>query len=178
MSGPTAVLGKVHVITGDGRGKTTAAFGLALRAAGHGLRVCVVQFMKTREATGEVIAAKRLGNIDVAQFGTGRFVEKGKLTERDRECARAAIERARAFLAQRKCDVLILDEVNVAVYLGALEASDVVDLLDSRPPGVEVVLTGRRAPEEFIKRADYVSVIESGKHPFDEGLGSRKGIEW
>ncbi len=171
-------LGKVHVITGPGKGKTTAAFGLALRASGHGVKVCIVQFMKTGETTGEVRAAKNLPGVQVFQFGTGRFVDPKKITEEDVKCAKDALEQVSALLARRECALLVLDEVNVAVSFGLLEAGAVMDVLEARGRDIEVVLTGRNAPLEFIDYADYVSVIDSWKHPFDRGGKSRKGVEW
>jgi cob(I)alamin adenosyltransferase len=171
-------LGRVHVITGPGKGKTTAAFGLAMRAAGHGLRVCVVQFMKTGSVTGEVLAAEQLKNVRVAQFGTGRFVGGSDLSDDDRRSARKAMVHAAKQAVEGRCDLLVLDEINVAVFFGLVSADEVVDMLESRANGVEVVLTGRNAPDEFIQYADYVSRIDTVKHPFDEGVSARKGIEW
>jgi len=171
-------LGKVHVITGPGKGKTTGAFGLALRASGHGVKVCIVQFMKTGETTGEAKAASALPGVRISQFGTGRFVDPKRVTEEDIKCAKEALEHARVVLARRECALLILDEVNVAVSFGLLGAEEVLDLLETRGEGGEVVLTGRNAPLEFIDFADYVSVIDSWKHPFDRGDEPRKGVEW
>jgi cob(I)alamin adenosyltransferase len=171
-------LGRVHVITGPGKGKTTAAFGLAMRAAGHGLRVCIIQFMKSGETTGEVIAAEQLKKIRVAQFGTGSFVGSGSVTEKDRRSASKAVEYARKQATGGKCDLLVLDEVNVAVFFGLVKAEEVIDLLEARSDGVEVILTGRNAPEEFVQYADYVSHIDTVKHPFDRGQSARKGVEW
>ena len=171
-------LGRVHVITGSGKGKTTAAFGLAMRAAGHGLRVYVIQFMKTGETTGEVMVARKLEGIRVEQFGTGAFVDPKKIDEADRRAAVDALDRARSVLEKGECELLVLDEVNMAVSLGLISAGDVLRLLRDRSKGVEVVLTGRNAPIEFIEYADYVSIIDSKKHPFDQGLEARKGIEW
>lgn len=171
-------LGRVHVITGPGKGKTTAAFGLAMRAAGHGLRVCVVQFMKSGSVTGEVIAAEQLKNVRVAQFGTGRFVGSADVSDDDRRSARKAMAHATKQAIGGKCALLVLDEVNVAVFFGLVSADEVIDLLESRADGVEVVLTGRNAPDEFIQYADYVSHIDTIKHPFDDGVTARKGIEW
>lgn len=171
-------LGRVHVITGPGKGKTTAAFGLAMRAAGHGLKVSIVQFMKTGETTGEALAARHLKGVELAQFGTGKFVDSKKPSEEDKRCVREALEHAGTVLRKRGCQLLILDEVNTAVNFGLLSARDLLELLRGRPEGVEVVLTGRNAPEEFIEYADYVSYVESKKHPFDAGLKARKGIEW
>jgi cob(I)alamin adenosyltransferase len=171
-------LGRVHVLTGPGKGKTTAAFGLALRAAGHGLLVCVVQFMKTGMTTGETVAAKRIREIQVFQFGTGRFLDLKKITDDDRRCAREAMDQARSLLDKGSCDVLVLDEVNMAAYYGLVEVSAVLSLLKSRKESVEVVLSGRNAPQEFIDIADYVSYIDNRKHPFKEGQKARQGIEW
>jgi len=171
-------LGKVHLITGAGKGKTTAAFGLAMRAAGHGLKVCVIQFLKTGETTGEVLCAKKAGGIEVAQFGTGRFVDPKHLAAEDRSCAKDALRLARDILKEGKCNMLVLDEINVAVSFGLVSSEEVLSLLRSRRKGTEVVLTGRNAPIEFIEYADYVSIIESRKNPFDDGQGARKGVEW
>ncbi|MGD9962790.1 MAG: cob(I)yrinic acid a,c-diamide adenosyltransferase [Thermoplasmata archaeon] len=171
-------LGKVHVITGPGKGKTTAAFGLAMRAAGHGYRVCVIQFLKTGETTGELISARRVDNIEVLQFGTGRFVGPGKPTEEDVRVAKAALAAASERLANHSCQLLVLDEVNVAVSIGLVTAEEVLRVVKARPQGTEVVLTGRAAPEEFVEYADYVSVIDAVKHPFEGGTKARKGIEW
>jgi cob(I)alamin adenosyltransferase len=171
-------LGKIHVITGPGKGKTTAAFGLAMRASGHGLRVCIIQFMKTGGTTGEAIAAKRLKNIEVVQFGTGKFVNPKRVTKADRAYARAAIAHLNRRVAGGGCDMLILDEVNVAVTFGLVKAEEILKILRSRKEGIEVVLTGRDAPKEFIECADYVSIIDSRKHPHSEGLSPREGVEW
>lgn len=176
MSTPEG-LGKVHVITGPGKGKTTAAFGLAMRAAGHGLAVCIIQFMKTGETTGETVAAKRVPGIEVRQFGTGKFLDQKKPSVEDRRMAHEALQYARTKL-EGGCEMVILDEVNTAVSFGLISKFDVLKAVKSRKEGVEVVLTGRDAPLEFIEYADYVSVIDSWKHPFDEGLRARKGVEW
>jgi cob(I)alamin adenosyltransferase len=171
-------LGRVHVITGPGKGKTTAAFGLALRAAGHGLRVQVIQFMKTGMTTGELLAVKRIREIQVHQFGTGRFLDPKKVADEDRRFAGDAMVLVRSFLEKGGCDVLILDEINVAANYGLVERGEVLSILKSRKPGIEVILTGRNAPQEFVDYADYVSYIDSRKHPFKEGLKAREGIEW
>jgi cob(I)alamin adenosyltransferase len=177
MSGSEG-LGRVHVITGAGKGKTTAAFGLATRAAGHGLKVCVIQFLKTGETTGEVLYARRVGGIEITQFGTGRFVDPKHIVSEDRSCARDALRLARDILTKSDCAMLVLDEINVAVSFGLVSSEEVLSLLRARKEGTEVVLTGRNAPIEFIEYADYVSIIESRKNPFDDGHAARKGIEW
>jgi len=177
MSGKEG-LGKVHVITGAGKGKTTAAFGLAMRAAGHGLKVCVVQFLKTGETTGEVLYARKAGGMEIAQFGTGWFVDPKHIAAEDRSCARDALRLASDILTKGDCDMLVLDEVNVAASFCLVSSEEILSLLRSRREGIEVVLTGRNAPVEFIEYADYVSIIESRKNPFDDGHAARKGVEW
>lgn len=171
-------LGRVHLLTGPGKGKTTGAFGLALRAAGHGLRVCIIQFMKTGMTTGESVAVKRIREIRVHQFGTGRFVDPKKITNGDRKSASDALALMKSHLGKPECDLLILDEINLAVSFGLIDPGEVLGALRSRRPGVEVVLTGRNAPQEFIDYADYVSYVDDRKHPFREGLKAREGIEW
>ena len=171
-------MGRVHVITGPGKGKTTAAFGLALRAAGHGLRVCVVQFMKSGKETGEVLAAKRIRGISVYQYGTGKFVDKDRITESDRECAAEALAMVCQLLEEGACNLLVMDEVNLASAYGLVKTDEVLDMLKSRKKDIEVVLTGRNAPREFIDYADYVSCVDDAKHPFSRGVKARKGVEW
>lgn len=175
---PKEGLGLMHVITGPGKGKTTAAFGLAMRASGHGLKVCIVQFLKTGQKTGEVLAARRLKGVEVEQFGTGQFVDPKNPTEEDRKCAREALDFLRKRLSKGGCDLLILDEANTAASFGLIGSSEILELLKMRGEGVEVVLTGRNAPMDFIEAADYVSIIESRKHPFGAGEGAREGVEW
>lgn len=170
--------GKAHVITGPGKGKTTAAFGLAIRAAGHGYRACVIQFMKAGEVTGELLFTRDMDEIEVVRFGTGSFVDPSSPTEEDRRAARSALAEAKDWFVEGECELVILDEVNTAVAFGLISPKEVLDLLRSRPKGVEVVLTGRDAPPELIEYADYVSVIEDLKHPFDSGCKARKGIEY
>jgi len=171
-------LGRVHVITGPGKGKTTAAFGLGLRAAGHDLRVCIVQFMKSGMTTGEAVSVERIPNIRLYQHGTGRFVDPKKPSEDDRQCAKEAIARVKELLKANTCDMLIMDEVNLAATIGLVDSAEILSLLCARRPGIEVVLTGRDAPQEFVDFADYVSYIDDMKHPFRKGETAREGIEW
>lgn len=169
--------GKVHVYTGDGKGKTTAAFGLAMRAAGRGLRVLIIQFLKGRPDFGEVTSARRLPGVKIEQYGTERLVQRHEISEEDRQLARKAASRARSAIEMKECDLLILDEINVAVSLGLVAVEEVVGLLDSRPPNMELVLTGRDAPPELIERADYVTEMVARKHPYGSGEDARLGIE-
>ncbi len=170
-------LGLLHVYTGEGKGKTTAALGLALRAWGHGLRVCVIQFMKRGEDYGEVMALRRLG-VELFQFGSGKLVVKGRHGQEDLDCASRALELSRSILASGEFDVVVLDEVNMAIFFDLVECRKVLEALRSRAPGVEVVCTGRNATDELRREADLVTVMTVEKHPYDEGLNARKGIEY
>lgn len=173
-----SALGKVHVITGSGKGKTTAAFGLAIRAAGHGYRVCIVQFMKAESNSGELISVSHLKNVEVRQFGPGGFTDPAAPSEADRDAAADALAYAKARLSSGEFQLVILDEVNVAAAFGLVSEDAVLEAVASRAPGVEVVLTGRNAPSRFSEMADYVSDIANRKHPFERGENARKGIEW
>ncbi|NDY42997.1 cob(I)yrinic acid a,c-diamide adenosyltransferase [Dissulfurirhabdus thermomarina] len=165
----------VQVYTGDGKGKTTAALGLVLRAAGAGWRVLVLQFLK-RGDFSEIKALRRLPGVEVRQFGTGRFV-RGRPSEADLRAARDGLRLAESALASGAYDLVVLDEANVAAHFGMLEAADLAALLDRRPPGVEVVLTGRWAPPEVLERADLVTEMRSVRHYYDRGIPAREGIE-
>ena len=170
--------GLVQVYTGDGKGKTTAAFGLALRAAGKGFSVFIVQFLKGRHY-GELESVKRLSDrIKVVQSGLDTFVKKGEPSDEDLRLARRGLELARDAIASGEYDIVILDEVNVAVELGVLKVAEVLPLIDERPSGVELVLTGRYAPAEFCERADLITEMKKVKHCYDAGVGMREGIEF
>lgn len=170
--------GLVQVYTGDGKGKTTAALGLAMRAAGRGLSVFMVQFLKGRKY-GELDSAKRLSDrFKIVQSGIDTFVKKGEPGEEDLRLARRGLELARDAIQSGEYDIVILDEVNVAVELGVLKAEDVLPLIDERPAGVELVLTGRYAPPEFYERADIITEMKNVKHCYDAGVDMREGIEY
>ncbi len=170
-------LGLLHIYTGEGKGKTTAALGLALRAWGHGLRICVIQFMKRGEDYGEVKALRKMG-VEVFQFGSGKLIVKGRHCQDDLDCAARALDLSRSIMASGEFDVVILDEVNVAVSFDLVRCHDVLEALRCRAPGVEVICTGRNAPEELKEEADLVTVMTLEKHPYDGGLNARKGIEY
>jgi len=166
----------IQVYTGNGKGKTTAALGLALRAAGAGLRVYICQFLKGKECS-ELISLKRLKNIKVARFGKKCFI-KSSPSEEDRRLAKCALEAARKALRVKRYDVIILDEINVAVGLNLLPLADIMRLIKDTPRRIELILTGRNAPSEIISVADLVSEIKEKKHYFKSGLKARKGIEF
>jgi cob(I)alamin adenosyltransferase len=170
--------GLIQVYTGDGKGKTTAAFGLALRAAGKGLKVFIVQFLKGRPY-GELESVKKLAPmITVVQSGLDSFVKKGEPSEEDMRLAHEGLALAREAILSGKYDIVVLDEVNVAVELGVLTVDEVVPLLDAKPAGVELVLTGRFAPDQFCERADLITDMRCVRHCYDKGVPMREGIEF
>lgn len=173
--------GLVMVYTGNGKGKTTAAFGLALRAIGHGASVYVVQFMKGPDRTyGEVEAARKyLGDLlTVVQCGRDEFVDRQRPSPADRELAEEGLELARRAMVTGRYQLVILDEISVAVDFGLLSLAGVLALLDDRPPAVDLLLTGRYAPPELVARADLVSEVREIKHHYRRGIPARPGIEF
>jgi cob(I)alamin adenosyltransferase len=169
--------GLVHVYTGDGKGKTTAAIGLGIRAVGAGLRVHMIQFMKGRRYS-ELDALKHIPGFTVVQFGRDEFVSKKKPEQIDIDLARKGLAHAREVMRKNECDVLILDEINVAVDYQLLSSADVLDLINMKPETMELVLTGRYAKPEIVQQADLVSEMLEIKHPFQKGVPCRKGIDW
>jgi len=168
--------GCVHIYTGNGKGKTTAALGLCLRAVGAGFRVYIAQFMKTGPYS-ELKALKRLGpQVTVEQFGTGRFV-RGKPSEEDRQAALQGFEAAKIALASGDYQMVILDESMVALQQGLLSREQILCWLDMRPAAVELVLTGRHAPPEIIAQVDLVTDMRVVKHYYQNGVTARVGIE-
>ena len=168
--------GYVQVYTGDGKGKTTAALGLALRAAGHGMRTYVGQFMKG-QPYGELEALRDHPLITVEQYGDVRCIRREEVTPAHLEQAERGLERVREAMCSGQYDLVVLDEVNVTIWFGLLEVGAVLGLLDQRPAGVEVILTGRRAPPELIHRADLVTEMREVKHYYQQGVAARDGIE-
>jgi len=170
--------GLIQVYTGLGKGKTTAALGLALRAAGHGLKAHIVQFMKGWSHYGELVSVERLPNVTIKQFGRPQFVDKENPDPEDFRLAREALEHGRRAMLSGDYDIIVLDEINVALDFGLIELSDVLSLLEEKPKDVELVLTGRNAPLEVVKRADLVTEMLDIKHPYYEGVEGRRGIEF
>lgn len=168
--------GYVQVYTGDGKGKTTAALGLALRAAGAGLRVYIAQFVKAGE-TSEIKALKRHADrVTVEQFGTGRFI-RGRAAAADIEAAERGLQRAGRILQAGTFDVVILEEANVAADLGLFSDQRLLELVAGRPAHVEVVITGRNASEAILAAADLVTEMKAVKHYYRQGVAARVGIE-
>jgi len=168
--------GLMQIYTGNGKGKTTAAFGLALRAAGNNLKVFIGQFAKGC-SYGEIKAVKKLKNITVEQFGRSCFI-KGKPRREDIKKAERGLKRIEKVLTEKKYDVVILDEINIAIHLKLLKTKDVISAIKNAPKNIEIVLTGRKAPGELIRMADLVSEIKEIKHYYNKGVKARKGIEF
>jgi len=170
-------LGMVEVLTGNGPGKTTAALGHALRCIGHGLTVAMVQFMKIDSRYGEIKAIKKyLPRFRVFQFGRKKFIRKP--AKIDFRLAEKGLAKAQEIIQSGKYDLVILDEINVALWFKLLDLKEVCEIIKSRPKNVELVLTGRYAPKKIIDLADSVSEIKEVKHYFRKGVRARKGIEY
>ena len=165
----------IQVYTGGGKGKTTAALGLALRAAGAGLKVYIAQFIKGKSCS-EHRALKKFKDIKIEQFGSGCFVKK--ISKGDRELFRSGLAAVKKSLKNKKYDVIILDEINVALKLGLLDCNELIRILKGVPKKREVILTGRDAPCGILELADLVSEIKEVKHYFHKGVSARKGIEY
>ncbi|MHB1136008.1 MAG: cob(I)yrinic acid a,c-diamide adenosyltransferase [Coriobacteriia bacterium] len=170
--------GLIQVYTGDGKGKTTASVGLAVRAAGSGMNVAFIQFVKGGARSGELSMLEKLG-IRVerpAERSTGLL--GAGIHDEDHAAADAAWSLAKDVLASGEYDLVIMDELNIAMRYELVDTDDVLAVLDARPPAMEVVITGRGAPEKIIERADLVTEMVPLKHPFDRGVPARKGIEY
>jgi len=168
--------GKIHVYTGDGKGKTTAALGLSIRAAGAGLRVFIAQFIKADEYS-EIKALKRFSDlITVEQFGLGGFIG-GNPSSGDIEAAQKGIERVKDIISSGKYDVVVLDEANIAVKYTLFSEQDLLDIMDAKPKDLELVITGRGASPRIIEKADLVTEMKAVKHYFQKGVEARSGIE-
>ncbi|MBM2811863.1 MAG: BtuR [Chloroflexi bacterium] len=171
-------VGLVHVITGGGKGKTTAAFGLGLRAIGHGLRVCAIQFMKGDTRYGEFYAVQHLSNFTLHRFGTGGLIDMNNPSDEDKDEAQRGLVAAREAVGGGRYDVVILDEVNVACAWKLIPMDDLVDLIRAKPPNLELVLTGRYADPRIAELADYFTQITQVKHPYQQGIVARRGIDY
>ncbi len=168
--------GYLQVYTGNGKGKTTAALGLALRAAGAGLKIYIAQFLKQGDYS-EIKALERFSDaIVLEQFGLGQFV-KGQPTQAEIDAARDGLAKARQRLSSGDYDMVILEEANVAAAIGLFSVKDLMDIIQQRPDHVELVITGRNAAPEVIEKADLVTEMKAVKHYYDQGVQARVGIE-
>jgi cob(I)alamin adenosyltransferase len=169
--------GYIHVYTGNGKGKTTAAFGLALRACGAGLSVFIGQFIKGQTYHENVAAQKYLKNIEVKQYGLGCFIIKTPTIE-DIKAARKGLEEMKKIILGRKYDVVVMDEVTIALHYKLFAVEELLEVIEKKPRHVELVLTGRYAPPEIIEVADLVTEMKEVKHYYRKGIETRKGIEF
>lgn len=173
--------GLVIVYTGKGKGKTTAALGIVLRAVGHGYRVGMIQFIKGEWYYGELTSSKRLEpEFEMIAAGKGfvGIIDDDHPIEDHQQAAKQALAVAREKLASGLYDVLILDEINYAVKLNLLSEQDILDLIASRPQKTTVVLTGNYAPEKVVQAADLVTEMREIKHPYQSGIKAKKGIDF
>ena len=170
--------GLVEIFTGSGKGKTSAALGVILRALGHGLRVHIIFFMKGNFPYGERNMLPQLPNVSFQSFGHEHFVDPQNVKVEEREQASEALQAARAAIDSGKFDLVVLDEVNVAVAWKLIEVEDLLKLIDEKPQNVELILTGRHADQRLIERADLVTEMVEVKHPYQKGIKARKGIEY
>lgn len=195
---PIRELGLIQIYTGNGKGKTTAALGLGLRASGHGFRVHMIQFMKGRGYAGELQSIPKLApNFTISQFGRecknslaiqqgfakcsacgDCFIKDRGASKEDMDMAAAAMNQAREFMQSKECDILILDEIGNALRYNLVTTADTLRLIEEKPSGMELVMTGRGMPDEVIAAADLVTEMKEIKHPYKAGISSRRGIEY
>ena len=169
--------GRVIVNTGDGKGKTTAARGTAFRALGHGQRVCVIQFLKGQGRYGERMMAEKIDNLDWHICGKG-FVFNREDIEADRAVAREGFDLAKKIFTENRHDLVILDEITYLPLYDFLPVAEIVTLLAHKPERLNVILTGRDAPQELVDIADTVSEIKAVKHAYERGIKAQKGVEY
>jgi len=168
--------GYIQVYTGSGKGKTTAALGLALRAAGAGLNVFIAQFIKKRRCSEHTALERFKDLITVKQYGTG-FLKAETPTRIEIDSAGNGLEEVKKLIRSKKYNVIILDEINVAIHKKLLDVENVLEMLDSKPRGIELILTGRNADKKIIEKADLVVEIKEIKHYISKGVKARIGIE-
>lgn len=170
--------GLIHLYYGSGKGKTTAAIGLGVRAALQSFNVYMIQFMKGDIDYGELKITKHLPNFKIIQYGRKEFVNKKNPEKIDIEFAKQAFNHAKRIIDSGKYKLVILDEINYAIEYKLLKLEDVISLIGNKPKNVELVLTGNYAPKKLRKKADYVTKMKNCKHPFQKNIKARKGIEY
>lgn len=170
--------GLLHIYTGNGKGKTSCAIGLLNRAAGQGKKCHLIQFMKGKWPYGEIKSLKKIGKITIKQFGQLGFFKKGEQKKADKKEAQKALKEAQKVVSYETSDLVVLDEILVAEYMGLINIKDIIKIIKRRNPKTELVLTGRKANKKLFKMADYITEFKNLKHPFDKGILARKGIEF
>jgi cob(I)alamin adenosyltransferase len=167
----------VQIFTGDGKGKTSAAIGTVIRALGHGLKVYIAFLLKGGRPSGEFHLLSRMPGVTMASFGAG-FVDPKDVKPAEKVAAQKGLDAAREAMLSGNYDLVVLDEVNVAVAFGLLDVDEVLRLIEAKPEKVELILTGRRADTKLVQAADLVTECLKIKHPYDSGVGARGGIEF
>ena len=171
--------GLVSIFTGDGKGKTTAAIGAVVRAAGHGRRIFIVYFLKGSDcSSGENRILSKLPNVTLAGFGQKCWVNEGSIQPEDKEQARLALAAAAEAINSGDYDMVVMDEINIALKYGLIQLEDVKDIIENKPEKVELILTGRYADPGLVKMADLVLEVLMIKHPYNRGVMARQGIEY
>jgi cob(I)alamin adenosyltransferase len=170
--------GLVQIFTGDGKGKTSAAIGAVIRALGHGLKVYIALFMKGDYPYGERKILTGLPGVTLESFGSSEFIDPENVKPGEKEAARGALAAARGAMLGGEYDLVVLDEVNLAVAFNLLELREVLALIEAKPETVELILTGRQAATELVRVADLVTECLKIKHPYDRGVEGREGIEY
>ncbi|MFC2020971.1 cob(I)yrinic acid a,c-diamide adenosyltransferase [Chloroflexota bacterium] len=170
--------GLVQIFTGDGKGKTSAAVGTVVRALGQGLRVCVVVFMKGKHPSGEWTFLSKIPDVKIARYGLGILTDPTNIKPEEKEQAEQALAFAREAVLSGNYDLVVLDEVNIAVVWKQVEVDEVARLIRDKPLNVEIILTGRKADDKLVQLADLVTECRKIKHPYDTGVKARRGIEY
>ncbi len=170
--------GLTSIFTGEGKGKTTAALGVAVRALGYGLKVCIIYFMKGGSPCSEQNALRQLPNIHFIQSGQKNFVNPQNITENDKNEARKSFDAACHAVTSGEFDVVVLDEINVVAAWKIIPVANLITLIQNKPPNVELILTGRYADAKLVALADLVTEMKEIKHPFQKGILSREGIDY
>ncbi len=177
-SSKSSTRGLVYIFTGAGKGKTSAALGTVFRASGQGLRVYIVYFMKGGCSYGERSILGMLSNVNMASFGQRVLIDSANIKPEEIEQARQALAASREAMLSGNYDLVVMDEVNLAVAWNLVELDEVIKLINDKPKNVELILTGRKADAELIKLADVVTEMLKIKHPYDKGVMARKGIDY
>ena len=173
------VQGLIFIYTGNGKGKTTSALGMAMRAAGQGMRVLILQFMKKQENIGEIKAIMNSDlPITIKQFGRRVFFKTRTCEPMDKHMAHQGLEAFRKAMVSRAYDLIILDEINMAIDFDLLKIEEVVEILEKRPPELHLIFTGRNAKKELLDIADLVTEMREIKHHYNQGVKAQKGIEF
>lgn len=172
--------GIIQVYTGNGKGKTTAAIGNAIRALGHGWKIIMIQFAKGSEKYGEIQACKKFlePNFIIKQYGLDSFIDKNNPSDEDIKLANLGFEFMKEVLKSSEYDLVILDELNIALDFNLLDCDKVLEVLTNRNPEIDIIITGRYAPTKLIEIADLVSEVKLIKHHYDQGIAARTGIEF